>query len=452
MNLFTLPWLEISFVIPVIGAMVLSLSRDIDFAARCSMVSSIATFVSAVFAFVASGVIPNDQIPNLCQDWLNQSIFRLDKLSGPLPAVVALLFALTVLATPRLLWNRASLSALLLVESLQLATFSCIDPATLVVLLAVGVIPPAVKLLVQGKPARVFIGHMLIFVTLLFSGWYGIVHEQSWGVVVLALALLLRTGIVPGHLWFVHLVEHASLSTSLLFMASLPGVYAAIRLVMPYATSEMLDTLGHVGLFTAIYSAGLATVQRDLRRFFAYVFLSHSALIIVGLESHTPTSLTGAMTLWIAMAISQTGLCLSLRAVEARFGRIDLSGHHGLYSQAPALAVGFLLTGLASVGFPGTLSFVASEILIDGLMTSDPVVGIGLVLAAAINGIAIVRVYLLVFTGKSLQPSLNHFEITQRERWVILSVSAMILASGLYPKPLILDRHLASEQALKNQH
>jgi NADH-quinone oxidoreductase subunit M len=48
---------------------------------------------------------------------------------------------------------------------------------------------------------------------------------------------------------------------------------------------------------------------------------------------------------------------LSLRALEARHRRLSLAGFHGLYEHTPALAVCFLLTGLASVGFPGTFGF-----------------------------------------------------------------------------------------------
>ena len=60
-----------------------------------------------------------------------------------------------------------------------------------------------------------------------------------------------------------------------------------------------------------------------------------------------------------------------LRALEARYGRLSLDGFHGLYQHSPALAVGFLLTGLASVGFPGTLGFVSTELLVDGAVEAN---------------------------------------------------------------------------------
>ena len=46
------------------------------------------------------------------------------------------------------------------------------------------------------------------------------------------------------------------------------------------------------------------------------------------------------------------------------------------------LAVFFLLTGLASVGFPGTLGFISTELLVDSAVEASPYVGIPVVIAA----------------------------------------------------------------------
>ena len=49
-------------------------------------------------------------------------------------------------------------------------------------------------------------------------------------------------------------------------------------------------------LVTAGYAAGMAVVQTDVRRFFAFLFLSHASLVLVGLDLRTTLSLTGACT------------------------------------------------------------------------------------------------------------------------------------------------------------
>jgi NADH-quinone oxidoreductase subunit M len=243
------------------------------------------------------------------------------------------------------------------------------------------------------------------------------------------------------------LFENASFGTALLFVTPIAGVYAAVRLVLPIAPDWVLQGIGLVSLITAAAASGMAVVQRDARRFFAFLFLSHASLVLVGLELHTVISLTGALALWAAVALSLTGLGLTLRALEARLGRLTLTEFRGLYEQSPALAVCFLLTGLASVGFPGTLGFVAAEVLVDGVVVANPVVGVVVVLTAAVNGIAVVRAYLMLFTG-GRHISAVSLGITGRERFAVLTLAALILGGGLVPQGYIASRHRAAEALL----
>jgi NADH-quinone oxidoreductase subunit M len=187
-----------------------------------------------------------------------------------------------------------------------------------------------------------------------------------------------------------------------------------------------------------------------VRRFFAYLFLSHGSLVLVGLELHTAISLTGALCLWFAVILSVGGLGLTLRALEARFGRLSLIQYHGLYEHVPSLAICFLLTGLASVGFPGTLGFISTELVVDGAVTVDPYVGLGVLAAAALNGIAVMRVYFLLFTGKRLAPTVA-LNIGPRERIAVLTLTALLIGGGLLPQPGVFSRHAAAEAILKQR-
>src|SRR5207237_8289764 len=141
----------------------------------------------------------------------------------------------------------------------------------------------------------------------------------------------------------------------------------------------------------------------------------------------TAESLTGALCLWFSVILSLGGFGLTLRALEARFGRLALTDYHGLYEHSPTLAVCFLLTGLASVGFPGTVGFVSADILVHGSVGANLYVGIGIITAAALNGIAVVRAYFLLFTG-ARHPSTVSLGITPRERLALLALAALILA------------------------
>ncbi len=81
------------------------------------------------------------------------------------------------------------------------------------------------------------------------------------------------------------------------------GAYAAIRLLLPVASQELLQSLGLLSLVTAVYTAGLALVQREGRQFFCCLLLSHSALVLMGLESVQPIGLIGALCMWFSVAV-----------------------------------------------------------------------------------------------------------------------------------------------------
>jgi len=243
------------------------------------------------------------------------------------------------------------------------------------------------------------------------------------------------------------LFEHATFGTALLFVTPMVGAYAVVRLVLPIAPEWALRSIALLSLVTAVYAAGMALVQREARRFFCYLFLSHSSLVLVGLESVSPVALTGALCVWLSVGLALTGFGLTLRSIEARSGRVSLADFHGLYDYTPPLPAFFLLTGLASVGFPGTFGFVGTELLMDGAVQIYPHVGVAVILAAALNGIAVVKAYFIVFTGRQ-HPVAVALQGDWRVRTTVIALALLILGGGLFPQPGVTSRNLAAEEIL----
>jgi NADH-quinone oxidoreductase subunit M len=491
---FSVPWVELAILIPVVGAVCVGRMRDLLVASRLALFFAGADLACALMA--AAGVYADR--PAVRWDFFprihGQPLFALDELSAPLFPLVALLHFLTALATARTKMRRFSFAWSQAAEALRLAAFACLGPwvtspepvfqgpwtdlvhpfepfsvvATpsvalfytrlwlFVGLVVAGTVSPYFELRSRNRPTRVYVVHMGLFAGLLIAGAALLDpaaardSQPAAAAVMLLLAVLVRCGVVPVHCWMTDWFEHATFGNALLYVAPLIGVYAALRLVLPIAPDWALAGIGWVSLVTAVYAAGMAIVQREARRFFAYLFLSHSSLVLVGLELHTPVSLTGALSLWVAVALSLGGFGLTLRALEARFGRLSLTEFHGLYEHSPSLAVCFLLTGLTSVGFPGTLGFVASEVLVDGAIEANVGVGVAVVAAAALNGIAVVRAYFLLFTGKK-HVSTVALNIGPRERFAVLTLAALLIGGGLYPQRHIASRLAAAEAVLKTR-
>jgi NADH-quinone oxidoreductase subunit M len=127
-----------------------------------------------------------------------------------------------------------------------------------------------------------------------------------------------------------------------------------------------------------------------------------------------------------------------------------LSEFHGLYEHTPMLAAFFLLTGLASIGFPGTIGFVGGELLVESAVNAYPYVGLAVVLVAALNGIAVMRAYFRVFTGKRYYPSIP-LQCRPAERIAVLTLAVLILAGGLVPEPGVESRHHAAAAIIRDR-
>jgi NADH-quinone oxidoreductase subunit M len=109
----------------------------------------------------------------------------------------------------------------------------------------------------------------------------------------------------------------------------------------------------------------------------------------------------------------------------------------------PLLAGFFLLTGLASIGFPATVGFIGMELLIEGAVGVYPLVGTMVVIAAALCGIAVLMAYFRIFTGRHLRTRVPMRARTQ-EKIAVLILSVLILGGGLYPQPGIASRYHAA--------
>src|SRR5262249_59764800 len=135
--------------------------------------------------------------------------------------------------------------------------------------LALNTLPPYFELLKRGKPTRIYVVHMALFVVLLVSGWAcadtGGKALSALAAVLLLAAILIRSGTVPAHLWVADLFEHCTFGTALLFVTPIAGVYAAVRLVLPVAPDWVLQSIGVFSLVAEVYAAGRALVAREGR-------------------------------------------------------------------------------------------------------------------------------------------------------------------------------------------
>src|SRR5262245_60752511 len=200
MNWQSLPWTELTIAVPLVGAGFVAMTRDRDAAWRMCLGFTLAALGFSVLPWLA--LTTNGS----AQRWdpftsFGDPLFAVDGLSAPLLPLVALLTFLTVLSSPRSEGTRITFGCLLAGEAVQLALFACSEPWLLAALLSLGALPPLVALALHRKPIRVYALHLGLFVALLLFGVAGLESMRGPASAALMLAILVRSGTVPAHLW-----------------------------------------------------------------------------------------------------------------------------------------------------------------------------------------------------------------------------------------------------------
>jgi NADH-quinone oxidoreductase subunit M len=158
--------------------------------------------------------------------------------------------------------------------------------------------------------------------------------------------------------------------------------------------------------------------------------------------------LTGAFCVWISSGLAITGIGLVTWALESRAGAISLETLQGRFWDAPALAAFFLLFGMASIGFPGTLSFVADDLIVSGSLEENVGAGLMVIASTVLCGIAVMRGWFHVFGGPTGTDNPRH-EILPRERIALTALLAVLFGLGLWPGPLVRSLDRAATQILR---
>ncbi len=258
---------------------------------------------------------------------------------------------------------------------------------------------------------------------------------------LLVVAVIFRKGICPAHAWVADAAEGGPAIPTALLLNGHFGALLVARLILPLFPStadNVFPVLSWLAIATALYVAIRGLTENSPRRLLAFLALSQSACILAGLESRTSEGITGALVHWFVVTVSTMGLFGVLRLIEVRFGEnLTASRHLGLAEHAPRLAVFFAVFGLALVGLPGTLSFCSQDLLIHGTLMSNPVTGIVLPIATAMNAVSIFRLFARLFLGKRRTGFTHTADALPRERWILAAGVLFVVLGGLFPNAFV---------------
>ncbi len=274
---------------------------------------------------------------------------------------------------------------------------------------------------------------------------------QGWIFLAFFLAFAIKMPIFPFHTWQPDTYTVAPTAGTMLLSGIMlkMGIYGVIRWLIPVAPlgfmhwKEAAIILSIIGV---VYGSVIAFMQKDIKRVIAWSSIGHVGLIAAGIFVWNEQGLQGALIQMLNHGINVVGLFLICDILYDRIGSRDLDQMGGIAKVAPKFAIVFLIILLGTVALPLTNGFIGEFLLLLGVYQYG-------IWYAAVAGLTIIfgAVYLLRAYQKSMLGVTNErtllFKDIQGSEYLALGlISVLVIAIGVYPKPLL---HL-SEAAVNN--
>jgi len=232
----------------------------------------------------------------------------------------------------------------------------------------------------------------------------------SDGVLLAGLSLLLvgfafKVAAVPFHMWTPD-VYQGSPSPVTGFMAAVAkaGGFAALLRVFVSSfgvlRADWQPIVYALAVVTLLVGAGLAVVQRDIKRMLAYSSINHAGFILLGLQAANAAGVSAALYYLFTYTFMVIG---SFAIVTLLGGRgdasHDIARYRGLSSRQPLLAFAFAVLLLAQAGVPFTTGFLAKLQVVAAAVDvhSVPLAVIAMV-SAALAVFFYLRIAVLMYT------------------------------------------------------
>jgi NADH-quinone oxidoreductase subunit M len=268
--------------------------------------------------------------------------------------------------------------------------------------------------------------------------------DLAWWLFLAMLAgLAVKLPLFPLHSWAGPAYGRAAPPASMLLSgaAVLAGAYGLIHWAIPLLPLGALHFAPYgilLGAIGTLYAAFLALDAPNLRRFAAWVSVSHMNLVAIGLFALQEQAVHGALFLLVAHAVLAAGLFGVIAILEAR----GLPGHWdalgGLFRQTPQLGAWMLFFFLTGMGLPGLANFPGEFLSLAGAFRVSPWPAAIAALGILLSVVVFLRAYERVMLGP-LNPGIARGtgDLAGRELALLWALGLLCLWLGLDPQPLL---------------
>jgi NADH-quinone oxidoreductase subunit M len=483
-------YLTLLIVVPLAGALVSTLLRNVK--GRSYGVAVVTASVEMVLALVVA-VLYNNHVKGASTfDFATRHVLSaplglaydvaLDGISLLMVVLSALVLLLALLGARDRRREPAFVGWLLLLTSFTMASFLSHDVLEFFIFFELTLVPSYFIIAQWGGLERsraalkffvyTFSGSAFLLIGILYLGFlhqnqtsgpltfaYSALSSTAmshgtavWLFGAFAIAFAVKSPIWPFHTWSPLTYAEAPTGGSIELSALLAklGSYGLLRFAVglfPLALPDVRPLMLTLAVIGILYGSLVACATPDLKRFVAYSSLAQMGFITLGIMTGSTIATVGAVLLMFNHGVITVGFFLIIGFLEQRRASYQIKDLSGLQGPMPVLAALFTLVMMASIGLPGLSGFVSEYLILIGTFGTHVWWG-----AVATLGVAAAAVYLLwayqrVFHGRATGANATLRDASAKERWVLVPVVVLIIALGVFPKP-VLERITPSVQQL----
>jgi NADH-quinone oxidoreductase subunit M len=470
MNQLSYPILSTVIFLPVLGALLILLSRRSweSLARWIALGTSIATFFLSIPLFTMFDKSTHKMqfvekfkwIP----DWNIYYFIGVDGIS----VLFILLSTLTAILCVLISWESIKTKvkefyiSILLTTAFMIGVFCSLDFFLFYIFWEAMLIPMFLIIGVWGGPNRIYaaikfflytlVGSLLmlvgIIVLYLYAGKTFNILElmtktypftmQVWLFWAFFSAFAVKVPMWPVHTWLPDAHTEAPTAGSVILAAVLikMGAYGFLRFSLPLfpdASQAMTPIMLTLSVIAIIYGAVICLAQTDLKRLIAYSSVSHMGFVTLGIFALNIQGLEGGILQMLNHGIVTGGLFLSVGIVYDRTHTRKIADYGGLATEMPIFAAFFMVFTLASIGLPATNGFIGEFLILLGGFKANQWAGV-----LACTGIIIGAGYMLWLYQRiffmEVNPKLHGLvDMDVRETIILIPLVFLVFWIGIYP-------------------
>lgn len=265
--------------------------------------------------------------------------------------------------------------------------------------------------------------------------------EQSFIFWAFFIAFAIKIPVFPFHTWQPDTYTQSPAPATMLLAGIMlkMGLYGLIRWmpVMPLGLQEWGSVAMTLSVIGIIYASCIALIQKDFKRLIAYVSIAHVGLIAAGIFSNTHQGIQGAVIQMLSHGINAVGLFFIVDIIFSKTNTRTITELGGLAVKDKLFTVLFMIILLGSIALPLTNGFVGEFLLLMGVYQYGAWYGAFAGLTIIFGAYYMLKTYQKIMLGEISANAEKFTPLLKSEKIVLITVAALVLVIGVYPKPIL---------------